>query len=159
MIPEVMQLHSCFATMHACVVAFCNICKDLLEQHAICAQHCTVCSMLYQYACYIVCLHVCVHLTPWDSSCCSHIQQSQTPLQTRRFPSTTSRKINLRLVRLPQCGLAKNEYCVNSTINRAVSVQSKTRQQATQYTSTHTHTRALWPKEFLSKPHLMLLAI
>ncbi len=50
MIPEVMQLHSCFATIFAYMVAYCNIRKDLLEQHAICALHCVVYFMLHLYA-------------------------------------------------------------------------------------------------------------
>ncbi len=84
------------ACIHGCLL------QHLLEQHAICALHRTVCFMLHVYACCLMCLHVCVHSTPWDSCYCLYVQQSQTLLRTWQVPSTASRKINLRLVRLPQ---------------------------------------------------------
>lgn len=128
---------------------YCIIRKGLPEQHAICTLHCTMCFMLHPHACCFMRLHVRVHLIPWDICYCLYIRQSQTLLQTRQVPSAAERSICC-LYDCHNCGLARHEYYVISTINSAVSVQSNTRQQATQYTSRHTW--ALWPKEFFSKP-------
>ena len=77
------------------MVAYCNIRKDLLEQHAICALHCVVYFMLHLYARLFYALAcVCVHLVPWDSCYCSYTRRLQTLLQTKRVPSAAEKSIS-----------------------------------------------------------------